>query len=251
MSEPRILLFDIETMANRAWVWGKYEQDVIDFDLEWYMIAFAFKWYAHKKTFVYALPDSAGYEQARGNDSALSMARWELFDKADIVIGHNSDAFDIKKANARFVAHGLPPYTPFQSIDTLKIARRHFKFTDNRLDALGATLGLGRKLKHEGWGMWKDAAFHDDKSAWSRMKEYNRQDVRLLEAVYDKLKPWMPNHPNLNLYNDTQMNCPICGSDDVMKNGTRKTRTAKQQRYLCNNCGGSSHRPISQRGVLR
>jgi hypothetical protein len=45
----RILLFDIETMANLGWVWGKWEQDVIAFKERWYMLSFAYKWFGEKK----------------------------------------------------------------------------------------------------------------------------------------------------------------------------------------------------------
>src|SRR3990167_3818406 len=41
---PKILLFDIETTPNLAYVWGKYEQDVIQYKSEWYMLSWSAKW---------------------------------------------------------------------------------------------------------------------------------------------------------------------------------------------------------------
>lgn len=31
--------------------------------------------------------------------------------------------------------------------------------------------------------------------------------------------------------------CPLCGSEDVKKNGTRKTKAGNRQRYRCLQCG--------------
>jgi hypothetical protein len=40
---------------------------------------------------------------------------WKLLDRADVVVGHNADKFDVRKGNARFIAHGLPPPPPYRT----------------------------------------------------------------------------------------------------------------------------------------
>ena len=45
----KILLFDIETFANTGYTWGLYEQNVIQFKREGYMLSFAYKWLGDKK----------------------------------------------------------------------------------------------------------------------------------------------------------------------------------------------------------
>jgi DNA polymerase elongation subunit (family B) len=248
---PKVLVFDIETMANLAYVWGKYEQNVISFEKEWYMLTFAYKWLGEKKSYVKALPDYKGYKNDKTNDKRLCKELWELFDEADVLISHNGDAFDIKKAQARFAFHGFSPPKPFKSIDTLKVARRYFKFTSNKLDDLGHTLGLGGKIETGGWELWKGCAVDDDPKAWKKMKLYNKRDITLLEDVYMELRPWMNNHPNYNIYMDTQYNCPVCHSDNLHKRGFAPTRASKQQRYVCLDCGTWSQAPVSGRGVVR
>ena len=42
--KPKILLLDIETSPNVAYVWGKWEQNVIDYVKEWNIICFSAKW---------------------------------------------------------------------------------------------------------------------------------------------------------------------------------------------------------------
>jgi hypothetical protein len=46
---PRVLLYDIETFPNEAYVWGKYDQNVIAFKKEWEMASFAYKWLGEKE----------------------------------------------------------------------------------------------------------------------------------------------------------------------------------------------------------
>ena len=238
----KILLFDIETMASTGFVWGKYQQDVIEFEQYSYMLAFAYKWLDEKKAHVVGLPDFKGYKKDRTNDKELCRSLWELLDEAEIVCGHNSDKFDIKKANARFAYYNFKPYSPFNKIDTLKVARKHFKFESNKLDDLGDYLRLGRKVTHTGFKLWKDCA--DGKmKAWRLMKKYNKQDVMLLEKVYLHLRPWMDNHPNYNVHNETVDLCPACGGH-LHRRGFRITRARRYQRFQCQKCGAWSAKPI-------
>ena len=159
----------------------------------------------------------------------------ELLDEADIVIGHNSDAFDIKKANARFVYHGLGPPSHYQTVDTLKMARRHFKFNSNRLGHLGEHLGLGGKEATGGFET-RAVCMNGDAIAWSVMKKYAKQDVDLLVDVYERLRPWATNHPNRNVIDETSHACPTCGSNKLQKRGKRTTRTMTYQTYQCQRC---------------
>ena len=75
------------------------------------------------------------------------------------------------------------------------------------------------------------------KSAWKTMKEYQFQDVNLLIDLYEKMKPWIDNHPNINVGIDDGDKCIACGSDSVQRNGVRMTRVGQYVRYRCANCG--------------
>lgn len=189
----KTLLYDIETMANRAYVWGKYEQDVIAYEQEGYMLSFSAKWLDGKQI-TRGLPDYKGYKPGKPDDLLLLLELHKLISEADIVIAHNGDRFDIRKMNARFIYHGLNPPAPYKSVDTLKVAKKYFAFNSNKLDDLGAFLGVGRKVKHPGFDLWLGCEAGDTAS-WNLMKRYNKQDVILLEEVYKKLRPWHTGHP--------------------------------------------------------
>lgn len=231
----KILIFDIETSPNLGYIWGKYEQNVIEYVNEWYVLCFCAKWLDKKKMFKSKLNDFKRYNKDKTNDLEVVKSMWDLFNEADVVIGHNSDKFDIKKMNARFLYHGLPPPSSYKSIDTLKIARKYFNFNSNKLDDLGNYLSLGRKLKHEGFSLWLKC-MSGDKRAWNRMIRYNVQDVLLLEDIYLKFLPYITNHPNYGIYVGKEYVCPNCGSDHLQKRGFHYTKMQVYQRIQCMNC---------------
>jgi len=70
------------------------------------------------------------------------------------------------------------------------------------------------------------------------MKQYQLQDVNLLIDLYEKLRPWIDNHPNVNsAYDDGIDRCVACGSQHVIINGTRISSAGKYRRYQCQDCG--------------
>lgn len=233
----KILLFDIESAPNLSYTWGKYEQNVLSFEREGYMLCYAYKWYNETSTKVVSLTDFPLYEKEPTNDRELVKSLHALFNEADIIIAHNGDSFDIKYANGRFLVHGLQPPTTYQTIDTLKIARQNFKLNSNKLDDLGKVLGIGRKVETGGFELWLGCMAGDYKS-WKLMRRYNKQDVDLLNDVYDRLKAWKKNHPSIIADQDAERpRCIVCGSEHLEKAGFEFKGGAKKQRWKCKDCG--------------
>jgi len=236
----KILFLDIETAPNKVYTWGLWEQNV---GLEQiiqpgYMLSWSAKWLGDKKI----LSDSLfnyrkKYKENPTDDSEISKTAWALIDEADIVVAHNGLDFDLKWLNAVFLKNGLQPASTIKVIDTLKVARANFRFLSNKLDFLSKTLGIGEKLKHEGFGLWVKCMSGDAK-AWKRMIDYNKKDVKLLEDIYMKLRPFISNHPNLALYSDLKAKiCPNCLSPRLRNKGYAYTATNKYTRYVCRDCG--------------
>lgn len=230
--KPRILLYDIETAPNLAYVWGKYQQDVIAYEEEWYMLSFAYKWFDGRRIYCHTINE---FSDRPGSDKSLVKKLWKLFDEADIIIAHNGDAFDNKKSNARFLYWNMKPPSPYKTIDTLKIARRYFKFNSNRLDDLAKILRLGQKVKHAGFDLWL-GCMQGDESAWKTMIKYNKHDVNLLEKIYMRLRAWTDNHPNVSAL-DRPDACPACGSSSLESKGWKYMKTRRYRQYKCRNCG--------------
>ena len=244
--QPKILFYDIETAPNLSYVWGHYQQDVIAHEREWYVLCFAWRWGHQKKVHAISLPDfPKAYANDPENDLHVVKKLHELFEEADIIVAHNGDKFDYKKANARFIKHKLGPASPVASVDTLKVARIYFNFTTNHLNHLGKYLGVGVKTDTGGFKTWA-GCMRGDPKAWKIMVRYNKQDINLLYDVYMALRPWMNNHPNMNMYSKRN-GCPTCGHEHVIRRGYRTTKTMTYVQYQCKSCGGYSRQRAAER----
>lgn len=244
-TSAKILAYDVELSPSLGYVWGKYEQNVLAYTQEWYLLCFSYKWLGEKNIKVVAQPDFPEYEKDKTNDYRVTEKLHSLFDEADVVVAHNGDNFDQKKAHARMLYHGFTPPSPYRSIDTKKVAKKYFQFNSNKLDDLGEHLGLGRKVDTGGFELWLGCMQGDEKS-WRMMKSYNRQDTRLLESVYYKLRPWIDNHPSLALMDGRPSACPKCGSGPLQSRGTIKyAKVTYARRYQCQECGGWSQERLN------
>lgn len=115
---------------------------------EGYTLCYSAKWLGKKNVLFDAMPFYGEYKVGSENDFSVVKSLWDLLDKADIVIAHNCQDFDVPMMNSRFVFNDLRPPSPYKIVDTLKIARQNFRFPSNKLDDLGEYLGLGRKMPH-------------------------------------------------------------------------------------------------------
>lgn len=231
---PRVLLIDIETAPIIMAAWTTYEANAVWVERDTFILSFAAKWLGERAVRTYALPDYPGYTKHKHCDKRLCGDLFRLLNEADVVIAHNGDAFDIKKINSRLAVNGYDPPAPFKTIDTLKIARRVFKFDSNKLDNLGRYLKEGRKIPNTGAALWRGCV-NGDKKAWRTMRRYNAQDVQLLHRVYDRVKAWQPNPVNLTRFGSGK-GCPACQSHHVTQRGFNKSMARVTQRFQCQDC---------------
>ena len=238
---PKVLLFDIETAPNKMMGWGLWNQNfgLNQIENEWFLLSYSAKWLGS---------DEVMYEDMEGivsteDDTHLMDSLWKLFDEADILIGQNSKAFDVKKMNARWIMNGYQPPSPYKQIDTLDIAKRNFAFTSRKLAYMTDKICENKKLSHQkfaGFELWKQCML-DNPEAWIEMKSYNIADVVSLEELYLKMAAWDNKHVNFNLYHsDTTEHICRCGSRAVVESGFAYTGVSKFQQYRCLDCGAST-----------
>ena len=236
--KPRILVIDIETAPASGYIWKLFDVNVslsqlIDTSK---VICFAAKWYGEKKV-IFA-------SNQEDTHKAMIKKAWSLFNEADAVIGYNSKNFDCKILNKEFILEGLTPPTPYKHIDLLQTMRQNFKFMSNKLDHVSQELGIGKKTSHQGFDLWT-ACMNNDSKAWSLMKKYNINDVKLTEELYDKVKPWLKSTFNHNEHSN-EVVCPNCGSHNLTKNGKYLSPNRAYQKYICKDCFAHSKSNISQ-----
>lgn len=239
MKGPKILVLDIETSPLLAHVWGLWDQNVglNMIESEWHIMSFAAKWLGDPISKV-IYHDQEGKRDIT-NDKVLLKKMWKLLDECDILIGQNSKSFDHKKMNARFILNGMEPPSSYRHIDTMRLAKKHFAFTSNKLAFLTDKLCTKhKKLSHakfSGFVLWK-ACMDGNSKAWKEMREYNVADIMSTEELYYKLIAW-DNSLNFNTYYEGLETVCTCGGTKFQKNGTYHTNGGMFQRFRCTNCG--------------
>lgn len=225
------LLIDVEVAPNLATIWGIFNQNIgINQLLETSrVLCYTAQWYGEKQAYF-------GSEYDMGHEDMINSLH-ELLDEADAVIHYNGKRYDVPVINREFLKYGLIPPSPYKQIDLMQVVKKNFRFVSNKLDHVCDELGIGRKSSTGGHELWLKCMDGDPK-AWKIMEEYNIQDVALLGALYEKLVPWISDHPNMALYVDSDRPvCPNCGSSHIIKRGVTHTQVQTYQRFHCEECG--------------
>mgnify|MGYP001617400775 CR=1 FL=1 len=248
MPKPKILLLDVETFPDVAYVWTAYEANAIEIAEHWYILSYAAKWYGSGPVVCHGLDDVGGQKEGKpNNDRPLLKEIHALMDEADIIVAHNGVDFDVKKINARLIVHGFTPPSPYKVVDTKRTLKQVAAFSSNKLDWLCNQLGLGRKLEHQGFPLWKGCAA-GVAAAWRKMKRYNTHDVRLRGGLYTLIAPWI-RQPNAALYSGDEC-CvnPACRSKELQVfPRLYYANTRAYRRFQCRKCGKWARATVSEK----
>lgn len=232
----KILTLDIESAPSAVYRWQLYGNDttaVNQIKEAGHLMCFAWKWHGDPV-------GSTGFGRAdrykRLNEPGLTTLHVAM-SMADVVVTYNGKKYDIPKLNSAFLEAGLGPPQPYHQVDLYQVIRKNFGEVKNSLEYVAQKyLGHG-KVPHEGFDLWVKC-MQGDPEAWAKMEEYNRGDVVTTEQLYDKLLPWIPNHPNVLLFEDDRVGiaCPRCASTSYHKEGFKVASTRVYQQYQCNDC---------------
>lgn len=248
-NKPKLLFLDIETAPIVGYAWGLFDQNIALNQIahDWSVLSWAAKWQGEKKVMY---EDQRKAKNVR-DDKKLLKGIWKLLDEADVIVTQNGVAFDIKKLNARFIQHGFKPPSPFQQIDTLKLAKKNFAFTSNKLEYLTSKLNKNeKKSSHKnfpGFELWREC-LAGNKSAWKEMEVYNKRDVTSLEELYNTLIVW-GSPVNFTAFDERAELICQCGSHKFHKDGTRVLKGGRFQRFRCNNCGAIHTIKIKKKAI--
>lgn len=225
-SATRVLLIDIETSLQLSYHFGMWNVNINpDMVVEpTRMLCFAAKW----------LGQSEVIFRSEHEHPHMVLDAWGLLDEADAVVHYYGSRFDIPHLNREFLEAGYPPPSPYRQIDLKMAVSKRFKFPSNKLQFVSQALGFEGKEQTGGMGLWRKCQEGDAK-AWKKMQSYNEQDTRLLEDVYGRLLPWIPNLPNRHLF-DGAGECPNCSDGPVIRDGVYRTALSVFPQYRCRAC---------------
>lgn len=239
IKKPLIVSFDLEVSPALGYFYPPtWETGILKIQERQKLMSFAWQVVGEKKIRSLCLYDMDTYKVDPKDDKLLSMELHKVMSQADILLGQNSDNFDIKMANYFFIRNGLEPIAPTKSLDTKKIAKRYFRFANNTLDNLGEELGFGGKTKITYKDLWVDAFLGGDKKAWKLMNDYCKNDVDQTTKIYLKMRGFMHSHPSVSRISGEWDSCPRCGSYSFRVKAYRTTNTSRYHQYQCNECQG-------------
>lgn len=225
---PRLLVLDIETAPAVAYVWRMFKENISNDQLiqPHTILCVGCKWVGEREVKLFSVWE-------HGEQEMLSEVR-NLLLEADGIITYNGKKFDLPHLQSEMIRLRLPPVPPVSHIDLFKFVRDKTRFMSKKLGYVAEHLGIGTKMKHEGFDLWKKVLDGDEKSQ-ARMARYCRRDVVLTERVYQRLKGYITEHPAIGFCTPEQ--CPTCGSKETQRRGFYYTRMYRYQRHQCTKCG--------------
>lgn len=209
------------------WGWGMFKQN---FGVEQVkdppaILCVGYKWLGERKPFCLT-----NWEMSQEEMLAKTL---ELLEECDAVVSKNGIRFDVPWIRTELLKYKIGVMPKLTHIDLEKAARAYFRFHSNKLDYIVQYLGLGSKVEHEGFGLWRKVMEGDEK-ARRRMVTYCKGDLIITERLYNEMGPHIENHPAIRAIGSKA--CVFCHSKKTQKRGPRYTACFKIQRHQCLDC---------------
>ncbi len=225
----RILVYDIEA-TNLVGDFGQ-------------VICVGYKWYgdARKTPTILRIDDYPSFKKDRTDDSEVCKAFFDLAATADMCITWYGKVYDHRFLQTRLVYAGHNERLDAGAhLDLYYTARFKLKLSSNRLASVQRFLGLAdakTELNCQQWA-WARAGY---KKGIDYVVDHCKKDVLVTEQAYERLRPLVSQHPNLNQMRpnadgDETKYCSACGSSRVKQIGYIPEITNRWIKYRCENC---------------
>lgn len=223
----KILIWDIETRSL-----------VADYGS---ILCIGWKWYGEKKVNVLSIHDMPG-KHVLDDKPLVKYFIEEVWNKADMAVGHYSSGHDEPFLRTRALIHKLTVPKDVTTIDSWGKMWKRFKFSKNSLLNVSNHLGLTPKYFTPTADFEK--VLYGDKPAMKRIKKHCKMDVMAEEELYERIKPYIVAHPRVT---HGKWECRRCGSNQLQKRGWRySAQKGKQQLVKCKSCGGWDQKGVKE-----
>jgi hypothetical protein len=230
---PRVAIMDIETLPGIGYFFQLFDINIsVDQIIkDTCLLGWAGKFLNESKMFSDIMTPE---EAIARNTKRITESCWDFVSKCDVILGHNFAFFDSKYINTSFLMHDLPPLK-YTIIDTLSVAKQNMRFDSNKLSFINKKLNIREKISNEGFPLWA-ACSRGEPEALQTMKNYNEGDIYSTEQLFYKLRPYIRNF-NVALYNEiSELQCPVCGSKNLVSEGFYMTSAGKWESIRCQDC---------------
>ena len=210
----KIMVYDIETSRNKAWVWWSGKQYIHSSQLidEPRIITVAWKWLGDDKV------NHLTWDNNHSDRTLMEKFLTE-YNKADMIIGYNNDRFDNRWINARAMKYDLDVNTHVRSFDIMKEEKRVFRTVGYSMAYMASFANVTHKQGHEGihmWNMIQTGSPSEQEEYLQKMVDYNVGDIVATEELYFRLRKYFGHKTHLGVLNGGErFSCPDTGSLNV------------------------------------
>lgn len=127
----------------------------------------------------------------RGDDRELTKQANAVLRSHQIGVAHYGTRFDLPYLRTRAVINGLAPLHDMVIVDPWAVARRKFRFHNNRLDSIAKAVGSPDRKTPLDLEVWRAAKMNGDKKAMDLIVEHCEADVKVLSHVLQVVKPFV------------------------------------------------------------
>lgn len=231
MTDARMLAIDIETMPGLVYTYDLF-QPVISHKAivePSRIICYSAQWYGEKK-----VQFSSEYHDG---PKEMLESLWNVMNEADIVLGYNTQRFDVPWIRGELMMNGLTAPSPVKHIDLFQTIKSNTRLMSKKLDYVSHRLLDDKKIDVNTMTLAIECQSPDpevQRKAWNKMRTYSKKDTALLFPIFDQIKSFvkMP-HPLA----EGDDRCRHCGSYNLHSRGTAKTLNGSYQRFVCTDCG--------------
>ena len=232
------LFMDIETSPNVVLSWDTgYNLTIHHANIlrERAIICICWKWEGEKKV------HSLSWDKNQC-DKKMLQDFIEVMNSADEIVAHNGASFDLKWISTRCLFHRIDSFPSYVNVDTLKQAKKYFRFNSNALDYITKYLGLKGKDKTN-FDMWKQILINKDAKTLKAMVKYCSNDVVQLEQMFNIFKKYTDVKTNFASHISS---CPECGSGNVHVRSYKITAQGHQKvQFQCQEVGCGKYHTIA------
>lgn len=244
----KIMIFDVETSQIPCKIWYTGKQFVNHTQLrgETKIITVSWQWVDEDKV------HSLTWDENHSDEELLRRFIAE-YNKADLVVGQNSNNFDIRIVQARCAKFNIPYNVYVRSFDIQKAAKKYFRIPSYSLAYMTKFFGVEQKLTHDGIKLWdavEDGTPEEQKEALQKMVDYNIGDIVATTALYYRLRPFFGHTIHLGVgAGEPPWSCPDTGSINVGLHKTTITKAGTIQRIMISHETGRQYK-INNRQYL-
>ncbi len=165
----------------------------------------------------------------------------KVLESADMWVTWYGKQFDAKFLNTRVLDARLKPLPPTPHVDLYWTARMHLKLTSNRLASVQDFLQLKSAKSPLTKRIWRKAQAGHVASI-KYIVDHCAKDVNVLQEAYDRLKPYVRQHPSIKWLADRE--CKI-DSGRLQSKGIIWQGGKQMRRLKCNSCGAWAKEKVS------